>query len=78
MTTKNLFSSVTARFYPPDQLHPDDAIEISAGVEDFLREAILWGANTFTVARDSASVSYPPELDNYVSRYHAPTHYPEK
>lgn len=72
------FSPSTVGFYIPEQDRPDDAVEVSPEVEAFLREAVIWGADTFNVERDAATVTYPPELNEYVSQYNAPTHYPEE
>lgn len=72
------FSPTTVGFYVSEQERPDDAVEVSPEVEAFLRECIIWGADTFNVERDTAKVTYPPELNEYVSQYNAPTHYPEE
>ncbi|QEO01383.1 hypothetical protein [Enterobacter kobei] len=72
------FSPTTVGFYVSEQERPDDAVEVSPEVEAFLRECVIWGADTFNVERDTAKVTYPPELNEYVSQYNAPTHYPEE
>ena len=72
------FSPTTFGFYVSEQERPDDAVEVSPEVEAFLRECVIWGADTFNVERDTAKVTYPPELNEYVSQYNAPTHYPEE
>lgn len=72
------FSPTTVGFYASEQERPDDAVEVSPEVEAFLRECVIWGADTFNVERDTAKVTYPPELNEYVSQYNAPTHYPEE
>lgn len=72
----NYFSPSTVGFYIREQERPDDAVEVSPEVESFLRETVVWGADTFTVERDKASVTYPPELHEYVTEYCAPIKYP--
>ncbi|HAT2341105.1 TPA: hypothetical protein I8206_005212 [Citrobacter freundii] len=72
------FSPTTVGFYVSEQERPDDAVEVSPEVEAFLRECVIWGADTFNVERDTAKVTYPPELNEYVSQHNAPTHYPEE
>lgn len=70
------FSPSTVGFYIPEQDRPDDAVEVSPEVEAFLREAVIWGADTFNVERDTAKVTYPTELLEYVTTYNAPVKYP--
>lgn len=72
------FSPTTVGFYVSEQERPDDAVEVSPEVEAFLRECVIWGATGFEVTPTTAKVTYPPELDEYVSQYNAPTHYPEE
>lgn len=72
------FSPSTLGFYTHDQNMPGDAVEVTTDVGQFLRECVIWGADTFNVERDTATVAYPPELNEYVSQYNAPTHYPEE
>ncbi|MDE9659455.1 hypothetical protein L2104_13070 [Citrobacter braakii] len=72
----NFFSSKTVGFYMPEQERPDDAVEVSPDVEAFLRECVIWGADSFRVEFDKASVTYPLELLEYVTQYDAPTQYP--
>ena len=36
----------------------------------------IWGADTFNVERDAATVTYPTELLEYVTTYNAPVKYP--
>ena len=55
---------------------PDDAVEVSPEMEAFLRECVIWGADTFNVERDAATVTYPTELLEYVTTYNAPVKYP--
>lgn len=71
------FSPTTVGFYVSEQERPDDAVEVSPEVEAFLRECVIWGATGFEVTPTTAKVTYPPELDEYVSQYNAPTHFPE-
>lgn len=72
----NYFSPSTVGFYIPEQDRPDDAVEVSPEVEAFLRKTVIWGADTFIVERDKASVTYPAELLEYVTTYNAPVKYP--
>ncbi|WP_108700778.1 hypothetical protein [Phytobacter sp. SCO41] len=72
----NYFSPTTVGFYISEQDRPDDALEVSPEVEAFLRKAVIWGADTFTVEGNKASVTYPPELHEYVTAYDAPFRYP--
>ena len=70
---KNLFfSPSTTGFYLPGSDMPDDAVEVSAVVEAFLREVIAWGADSFTVSLNSARVSYPAFMADYAETYNAP------
>lgn len=55
------FSPTTVGFYVSEQERPDDAVEVSPEVEAFLRECVIWGADTFNVERDAATVTYPTE-----------------
>lgn len=71
------FSPTTVGFYVSEQELPDDAVEVSPEVEGFLRRCVIWGATGFEVTPTTAKVTYPPELDEYVSQYNAPTHFPE-
>lgn len=73
----NYFSPTTVGFYVSEQERPDDAVEVSPDVEEFLRRCVIWGATGFDVTTTAAKVTYPPELDEYVSQYNAPTHFPE-
>ncbi len=41
------FSPTTVGFYVSEQERPDDAVEVSPEVEAFLRECVIWGADTF-------------------------------
>lgn len=66
------FSPTTVGFYVSEQERPDDAVEVSPEVEAFLRECVIWGADTFNVERDAATVTYPTELLEYVTTYNAP------
>lgn len=72
----NYFSPSTVGFYIREQERPDDAVEVSPEVESFLRETVVWGADTFNVERDAATVTYPTELLEYVTTYNAPVKYP--
>ena len=72
------FSPTTVGFYVSEQERPDDAVEVSPEVEEFLRRCVIWGATGFEVTPTTAKVTYPPELNEYVSQYNAPTHYPEE
>lgn len=65
-------------FYIPEQARHDDAVEVSPEVEAFLRECVIWGATGFDVKFDTAVVTYPPELFDYVTQYNAPTRYPDE
>jgi hypothetical protein len=67
------FSAKTLGFYSPDMALPDDAVEVSPEVEAFLREVIVWGADSFTVSLTAASVTYPAAMADYVRTYNAPT-----
>ncbi|HDX1871216.1 TPA: hypothetical protein RN790_002440 [Escherichia coli] len=51
------FSPTTVGFYVSEQERPDDAVEVSPEVEAFLRECVIWGADTFNVERDAATVT---------------------
>ena len=69
------FSPTTVGFCVSEQERPDDAVEVSPEVEAFLRECVIWGADTFNVERDAATVTYPTELLEYVTTYNAPVKY---
>jgi len=77
MVKHNLFSPSIGGFFPPDVDVPSDAVEVSKDVEEFLRRAVIWGADSFTVDIDKAVVTYPPELYEYVSQYNAPIKFPD-
>ena len=74
---KIYFSPTTVGFYVSEQERPDDAVEVSPELEEFLRRCVIWGATGFEVTPTTAKVTDPPELDEYVSQYNAPTHFPE-
>lgn len=74
------FSPSTYGFYilPLDKdIVPDDAVEISEGVETFLRFVIIVGADHFEVTKHTAKVTYPEWLHDYVAQYNYPSEYSE-
>jgi len=71
-----LFSPGAAGFFLPGLDAPADAVEVSAVVEDFLRQAIIWGAEEFNFSGESVSVTYPDHLQKYATDNKAPTQYP--
>lgn len=74
---KIYFSPTTVGFYISEQERPADAVEVPPELEEFLRRCVIWGATGFEVTPTTAKVTYPLELDEYVSQYNAPTHFPE-
>jgi len=71
-----LFSPGAAGFFLQDMDAPSDAVEVSAEVEAFLRQAIIWGAEEFHFSGESVSVAYPDHLQEYATDNKAPTQYP--
>ncbi|WP_033755187.1 hypothetical protein [Pantoea sp. NGS-ED-1003] len=72
-----LFSPGAVGFFLQDMNAPADAVEVSAAVEAFLRQAIIWGAEEFHFSGRSVSVAYPAHLKEYATDNNAPTQYPE-
>lgn len=72
----NYFSPSTMGFYDESQPLPLDAIPVNASEEEFIREAVIWGASTITIANGTIVATYPDNLKDYVETYHAPTNFP--
>lgn len=72
-----LFSPGAAGFFLQDMNAPTDAVEVSAAVEAFLRQAIIWGAEEFHFSGRFVSVTYPAHLMEYATDNNAPTQYSE-
>lgn len=70
------FSPSTLGFYTHDQNMPGDAVEVTTDVGQFLRECVIWGADSFIVERQRASVSYPDFMREYAIENNAPVSYP--
>lgn len=71
-----LFSPGAAGFFLQDMDAPADAVEVSAEVEAFLRQAVIWGADKFEVRKDSAKASYPESMEKYAVENDAPVKWP--
>lgn len=69
MTMNKFFAPSTLGFYTAEMEKPDDAVEVCADVETFLRAAVIWGAETFSVHLTSAEVTYPAAFQEYVSQW---------
>jgi len=70
-----LFSPSVMGFFIDDDEAPADAIKVSAELEGFLRQAIIWGAEKFTFYDSYVSVTYPDYLNEYVTENNALTIY---
>ena len=72
----NYFSPSSMGFYDESQQRPADAVTVNESEEEFIREAVIWGASAITIANGTIVVTYPDNLKDYVETYHAPTNFP--
>lgn len=74
------FSASTQGFYVGDvhdvDIMPKDCIEVNYEVEQFLRDAMFYGASSFDVKFDSATVDYPDDIKEWVLKQGAYLSFP--